>query len=176
MRHGVRKDCSRRGIQRTLARGAALAREAALIVFHSDEKSTYPGLVDEAFAGKRVLHVQTNSRLVRATWNPLFPINHEEALARDLMSRLRRQSWLVSKRRRYLDLGLHIHIAYRNLVRKRFNKDHASPAQLLGFAPRRLTAQELLSWRQDWGASSLHPLSKGRVTVTEGLKYRSTAA
>ena len=42
---------------------------------------------------------------------------------RDLMGRLRRESWLVSKKRRYLDLGLQVHMAYRNLVRKRFNHD-----------------------------------------------------
>jgi hypothetical protein len=34
---------------------------------------------------------------------------------------------------------------------------------MLGFVPRRLTVHELLSWRQDWGARSVHPLSrKGR--------------
>ena len=34
--------------------------------------------------------------------------------------------------------------------------------QRLGFVERRLTEEELLSWRQDWGRSSLHPLARAR--------------
>ncbi len=84
---------------------------------------------------------------------------------RDLMGRLRRESWLVSKKRRFLDIALHVHMAYRNLVRRRFNTDRESPAELLGFVPRRLTAYELLSWRQDWKAESIHPLSRSGETI-----------
>ncbi len=84
---------------------------------------------------------------------------------RDLMGRLRRESWLGSKKRRYLDLGLQVHMAFRNLIRNRFNRDQASPAQLLGFVSRRLTFNEALSWRQDWGKRSIHPLSRGRSTL-----------
>jgi hypothetical protein len=80
-------------------------------------------------------------------------------MARDLMGRLRRQSWLVSKKRRYLDVALALFIAWRNLVRRRFNFDEESPAQVLEFAPRRMTEEELLSWRQEWGRRSIHPLT-----------------
>jgi hypothetical protein len=159
-RHGVRKDRSIRGIRRTFARGAWIARDASSIHLDTDEKSSYPGLGAKAFGRQRLEHRRTKSKLVRATWNPLFPINHEEAMLRDLMGRMRRESWLVSKKRRYLDLGLQVHMAYRNLVRRRFNRDQESPAQLLGFAPRRLTPSELLSWRQDQGERSIHPLSR----------------
>jgi hypothetical protein len=159
-RYGVRKDRSIRGIRRTFARGAWIARDASSIHLNTDEKSSYPGLGAKAFGRQRLEHRRTNSKLVRATWNPLFPINHEEAMLRDLMGRMRRESWLVSKKRRYLDLGLQVHMAYRNLVRRRFNRDQESPAQLLGFAPRRLTPSELLSWRQDQGERSIHPLSR----------------
>ena len=103
----------------------------------------------------------------RTRSNPLFPINHTEAMARDLMGRLRRRSWLASKKRRYLDLGLQIFMAYRNLVRRRFNWDEESPAELLGFAPRRIRESEALSWRQDWGARSVHPLSEGDRSVEQ---------
>jgi len=44
-------------------------------------------------------------------------------------------------------------------VRLRFNYDDSSPAQMLGFAPRRFTETEVLGWRQDWGARSQHPLA-----------------
>ena len=38
----------------------------------------------------------------RGYGTPLFPINHTEAILRDHTGRLRRQSWLASKLRRYL--------------------------------------------------------------------------
>ena len=107
----------------------------------------------------------TNSKLARTTWNPLFPINHTEAIMRDLMGRLRRESWLVSKRRRYLDLALHVFAAYRNYVRRRFNEDQASPAQKLGFVPRRMKPGELLSWRQELGRESIHPLAQNQESI-----------
>ena len=159
-RFGPRKDLSSRSVRRTLRRGADLAKELLVVVFESDEKSTYPALAKEVFGAKRIIHRTTNSKLARTTWNPLFPINHTEAMARDLLGLLRRESWLASKKRRYLDLGLQMWMAYRNLVRKRFNRDEESPAQLLGFAGRRMSCGELLSWRQDWGKDSIHPLSR----------------
>ena len=123
------------------------------------KKSSYGELAKEAFGSDRLVHGRTSSRLPRTVANPLFPINHTEAMARDLMGRLRRESWLVSKARRYLDLGLQIFMTYRNLVRRRFNYDENSPAQVLGFAPRRLTETEVLGWRQDWGKRSPAPLA-----------------
>jgi len=175
-RHGARKDLSRRGVARTLARGAAMAAEAEEVKLETDEKSSYPGLAAKAFGEHRLTHRQTNSKLVRATWNRLFAINHEEAVMRDLMGRLRRESWLVSKMRRYLDLGLQLHMAFRNLVRRRFNYDEWSPAQWLGFAPCRLTPQEVLSWRQERGAQSVHPLSRRGRTLEQWRTRRTLAA
>ena len=174
-RYGPRKDLSRRALKRTLRRGADLALDLPFVVLSTDEKSSYPGLAGEAFGKHRLIHLRTNSKLARTTWNPLFPINHTEALARDLMGRLRRQSWLASKKRRYLDLGLQLFMAYRNFVRKRFNYDEESPAQLLGFAPRRLRPGEVLSWRQDWNEESIHPLSL-RGTSIESWRRRAARA
>jgi len=164
-RFGPRKDLSSRSVRRTLERGAKVARDLPFVVFQSDEKSTYPGLARQAFGASQVLHMATNSKLVRLSWNPLFPINHTEAMARDSMSRLRRESWLGTKKRRFLDLALHTWMAYRNLVRKRFNRDGESPAEMLGFCDRRLTPDELLSWRQDWGLESSHPMSRRGVPI-----------
>ena len=175
-RHGIRKDLSPRAVARTLALGAKLVPRADGVLLDTDEKPSYPAAAEKAFGKKRLMHRRTNSRLVRATWNPLFAINHEEAMMRDLMGRLRRRSWLVSKKRRYLDLALHIHMAYRNLVRKRFNSDRESPAQLLGFAPRRLTAHEILSWTQKRGHASIHPLSRSGETVSSWCRRRRATA
>jgi hypothetical protein len=172
-RFGKRKDLSRRSVFRTLRRGAELAREG-LVFVQTDEKASYPAALRKAFGrGRPVLHHRTNSRLARGTWNPLFPINHTEAMARDLLGRLRRESWLVSKLRRYLDLGLQLWMAYRNYVRRRFNHDPESAAQRLGFVPRRLRPGELLSWRQDWGVRSAHPLSSGRESIEERAARRA---
>jgi len=175
-RHGIRKDLSRRSVKRTLERGADIAQEVLVVTLDTDEKSTYLVLAAEAFGEERLDHRRTNSKLVRRTFNPLFPINHEEALMRDLMGRLRRRSWLVSKKRRYLDLGLQVHMAYRNLVRRRFNDDEESPAQLLGFTPRRLTPWEVLSWRQDWGGRSIYPIARNAQSVDEWFQRASIAA
>ena len=160
-RFGPRQDTSRAAIRRTLEHGARLVEELEKVVLETDEKSTYPGLAAEVFGADRLEHRTTNSQLARMTWNPLFPINHTEAMLRDLSGRLRRESWLSSKQRRYLDLGLHLAMAYRNYVRRRFNFDEKSAAQLAGFVKRRLGPGELLSWRQDWGAQrSIHPLDR----------------
>jgi hypothetical protein len=97
-------------------------------------------------------------------------------MARDLMGRLRRQSWLVSKKRRYLDVALALFIAWRNLVRRRFNFDEESPAQALEFAPRRMTEEELLSWRQEWGRRSIHPLAWNAESIERCGQRRFQAA
>lgn len=164
-RSGKRKDRSRRSVVRTLRRLRDLADNLRTIFIATDQKSAYPGAIAEVFRGRRVVHDTTNSREPRTTCNPLFPINHAEALARDLMGRLRRRSWLVSKKRRWLDSALHVFLAYRNLVRRWRNRSPESPAQLLGFAPRRLTFHELCSWRQDWGRRSLHPLTRTSQSI-----------
>ena len=83
------------------------------------------------------------------------------------VGRLRRELWLISKKRRYLDLALQVHMAYRNLVRRRFNRDKESLAQLLGFLPRGLKPAEVLLWRQDWKERSPHPLSCREVNIQQ---------
>ena len=172
-RLGPRKDLSARSVLRTLRRGADLVKELSHVVFESDEKSSYPRLARKAFGASRLEHRKTNSKLVRTSWNPLFPINHTEAMVRDLLGRLRRESWLVSKKRRYLDLGIQLWMAYRNYVRKRFNRDAESSAEILGFVPRRMTYGELLSWRQDWGLASIHPFSRRGVSILERSERRA---
>jgi transposase-like protein len=168
-RFGRRRDRSRRSLRRTLGRGRDLVRGLDQVVFQTDLKSSYVALAKEAFDEERLVHSQTSGRLPRTVANPLFPINHTEAMARDLSGRLRRESWLASKKRRFLDLGLQVFLAYRNYVRRRFNFDRQSPAEMLGFAPRRFEETELLSWRQDWAGSSIHPLASVQESVEDRL-------
>ena len=158
-RHGPRRDKSMRANRAVLTRGAQICRKLKRVVLETDEKSSYPNLAARAFGRRRLTHHRTSSKLPRTTWNPLFPINHTEAMVRDLMSRLRRRSWLASKHGWCLDLHLQLFMTYRNYVRYRFNGEAASPAQLLGFVDQRMTPQHVLSWRQDWGPLSIHPLA-----------------
>ena len=95
---------------------------------------------------------------------------------RDMMGRLRRESWLVSKCSQFLDLALQVHMAQRNLVQSRFNYDDKSPAQMLGFVHRRLTKGEVLSWSQRWGKRSLHPLARRGKSVAEYQEAMDQAA
>ena len=150
---------SRAAVRAVLRRGAELCPHHSTVSLQTDEKSTYPKLARTVFGARRLQHERTSSRLPRTTWNPLFPINNTEAIARDLTGRLRRESWLVSKRRWFLNFQLEIFAAFRNFVRRRFNRDQESPAQLLGFVGRRMRPTELLSWRQDWADLSIHPLA-----------------
>ena len=172
---GKRRDRSLNALRRTLSRGRDLVGGLQHVLLETDKKTAYERMARAAFGEDRLAHRRTSSRLPRTEANPLFPINHTEAMARDLMGRLRRESWLVSKLRRYLDLGLQVFLAYRNYVRCRFNYDEESPAELLGFAPRRLRETELIGWRQDWGGSSIHPLARAVESIEE-VRARVTRA
>lgn len=174
-RFGPREDRSHEAIARTLARGRELVGKVWEVRLETDEKTAYGPLARQAFEGKTLLHETTSSKLARMTWNPLFPINHTEAIMRDLMGRLRRESWLVSKMGKYLDLALQMWMTDRNLVKRRFNFDPASPAETLGFTSRRWTVQEVLGWRQDWGERSVHPLARGRVRTVAEERVRGAA-
>ena len=154
-RHGPRKTRSNTAVRRTLDRAAALTGGHPQVFIQSDEKSSYPKLVRDAFPGKPVVHQTTNSKLIRNIKNPLFPINQTEAIARDLLGRLRRDSWLVSKKRRYLDQAFQAFMAWKNYVRPRYNGEKLTPAQQAGFCSRRYKIGELLGWRQDWYGRSL---------------------
>ena len=76
---------------------------------------------------------------------------------------------------RYRDLCLAAWGCWRNYVRRRFNPDKESPAQMLGFVDRRMTEEELLSWRQDWRGRSIHPLERKARSIQQ-VQGRSRAA
>ncbi len=152
---GKRQDQSRETVRRTLARAVPMVRGLQNVVVQSDEKSTYPGLLREAFGAGRLEHQTTSSKQERTIQNPLFPINQMEAISRDLLGRLRRESWLVSKKRCFLDLAFQMLMAWKNYVRPRFNRDQESPAMFAGLLGRRLTPGELVGWRQDFGQDRL---------------------
>ncbi|MEM7199676.1 MAG: hypothetical protein AAF628_05380 [Planctomycetota bacterium] len=158
-RWGRRPSRSRAAVHSVLRRGAKLCEKLPRVRLETDEKSTYPTLAARAFGRERLEHECTSSKVARDTRNPLFPINHTEAMARDLNGRLRRESWLVIKRRWFLNLQLEIYAAFRNFVRPRFNGERKTPAQWVGWVDAPLSPNQLMAWRQDWGPRSGHPSS-----------------
>jgi transposase-like protein len=166
--HGKRQDLGRACVHKVLRRFRTLldGQPATLI---TDQKGLYAALSRRLF-GDQVAHLKFSGKLARTTLNPLFPINHTEAMLRDNCGRLRRRSWLVSKRATCLLLQLQLFTAYRNWHRKRTNDDDdgRTPAVVLGVLPRQLDWSELLAWRQDWRLRSIHPGSaSGQQTVLE---------
>jgi len=153
-------------VRAVCSRLARLVPEGTLVL-RTDEKPTYPGILRSVF-GKRVVHETTAGTLHRGTHNALFPINTTLAMTRDNMGRLRRRSWLVSKRRQDLLAHARMFQVYRNYVRRRFNRDRGweTPGKLLRLLPRQLFASEVVAWRQDWGKHSMHPMSRnGRIVI-----------
>jgi hypothetical protein len=151
----------------------ALARKvpAGNILLRTDQKRSY-GVIARSVFGERLVHETTAGTLVRNTHNPLFPINTTLAMTRDNCGRLRRRSWLVTKKAERLQNHLVLFTVYRNYVRRRFNRDGEAdtPAKFLGLLPRNLHRQEVLAWRQDWGDLSIHPMSSlGSHTVREAV-------
>ena len=111
-RHGVRKDLSRRAVGRDPRPGSVPSlHEPEVCCSRPTRRRATPQPPGEPSAADGWSMGRRTASWCGATWNPLFAINHEEAVMRDLMGRLRRESWLVSKKRRYLDLALHLHMA-----------------------------------------------------------------
>ena len=155
-RHGKRPDHSAVCVRHVLERLRELTPEGPVFL-SSDLKASYERIARRVF-GARLVHERTPSVLVRASFNPLFPINTTLAMTRDNCGRLRRRSWLVSKKGQYLQLQMNVFTVYRNYVRRRFNRDkpHETPAVKLRLLPRQLAIAEVLAWRQDL-PESIHP-------------------
>jgi len=171
-RVGRRRDRSRAALMLALKELDRWTREHPKVLLETDEKSLYPVLARRVLGADRLVHSTVNSRLVRDTFNPLFPVNHTEAMARDLTGRLRRDSWLSSKERRHLNLQLMVFMTWRNYVRRRFNHDRRSAAQCLGLVERRMRFHEVVGWRQDWGELSIHPMARRLESVREARQRR----
>ena len=169
-RNGPRPDQSRSCVQAVMT---ALAERVpkGTFVLRTDQKASYATIAKAVF-GERVVHETTAGTLVRSTHNPLFTINTTLAMTRDNCGRLRRKSWLVTKKAERLQNHLLLFTVYRNYVRRRFNRDKEvdTPAKILGLLPRNLHRDEVLAWRQDWGDLSIHPMSPdGARTVRQAM-------
>lgn len=165
-KHGKREDDSVKALSRVFKRLKACCGEETSFTFVSDKKTAYARLLRDFF-GPGIEHKRISSKRKRDQTNPLRFINLTNAMARDLNGRLRRESWLVSKQRKFLRLQLHVFAAFRNFIRRRVNRRPGTPAQMLGFLPRPARFEELLSWRQDWGLTSIHPIANQAASIAE---------
>lgn len=156
-KHGTRADQSAERVRDVLTQLRKLVGDAPLTL-RSDQKSSYATIAREVF-GDRLVHETTSGKAPRTTSNPLFAINTTMAMTRDNCGRLRRRTWLVSKKAAMLAEHLHIFTVYRNYVRRRFNRDKPDwpSARFLGLLERSLEVSEVLGWRQDWGERSVSP-------------------
>ncbi len=167
---GPRPDQSSECVRQVLATLAQKVPDGKILL-HTDQKASYATIATSVF-GDRLVHETTAGTLVRNTHNPLFSINTTLAMTRDNCGRLRRKSWLVTKKADRLQNHLLIFTIYRNYVRQRFSRDKEvdTPAKFLGLLPRNLYQQEVLAWRQDWGDLSIHPMSAdGAHTVRQAV-------
>lgn len=145
--HGRRRAGSDAAVRRCLA---TLARHAeGPVRLDSDRKPSY-GRIGRKLLGRQFRHVTHDAARRRDRANPLFPINHTNAMVRYGLARLRRRTWCVTRRRGWLELALHAWAGRFNFCRGITIKTATSPAMALGLAHRRLHLTEWLSWRQDW--------------------------
>jgi transposase-like protein len=145
-KHGRRPTESAKAVRSVLEKLLPLVPGA--VVLDSDHKPSYQRIGRDLF-GKRFFGRQHDAKRRRDEKNPLFPINHTSARLRHFMSRLRRRSWCVSKKKAKLACHLDIAKVWTNYARGITNKTRTTPAQALGVAPRRYRIEEILSWRQD---------------------------
>lgn len=148
--HGRRPSRSDAAVRRCLAWLARSSR--GVVKLDSDRKPSY-GRIARRLLEHRLLHRTHDADAPRNRLNPLFPINHSNAMARYCLARLRRRSWCVTKRRVWLERTLDMYAGWLNYCRGITIRTPTSPAQALGLARRRLLISEWLSWRQDWHAA-----------------------
>ena len=166
---GRRVDRSRAACRSVFRSAAKLQPGATEVQLESDDKRTYPGYFQDAFAAVSRSHRVTSSKAPRGVGTPLFPINLTEAVMRDHAGRVRRDSWLVSKCRTYLNQHLAFYASWKNWVLTRFNRDEYAPGVLAGMAPRNLSVNEFLGWRQAWGRRSPCPFGSGAESMLDLL-------
>ena len=100
------------------------------------------------FGGQPVAHATIKSTETRDYSNPLFPINHTNALFRDSVSRLVRRSWAVSKRRERLESHLWLFVVFRNMIRGITRRAwEVTSAMAVGLVDKKMRWSEILKWR-----------------------------
>ena len=157
-RFGRRRSGSREAVRRTLQAWKEAAGPQGAVQIETDRKSSYRGLLREVFPVGQPHHATHSSKAPRTYANPLFPINHTNALLRDSVSRLVRRSWGASKERWRLERHLWVFVVFRNYVRGITRRARrVSSAMAAGVVRRMLSWSEVLRWRWPFfGADPAH--------------------
>lgn len=146
-RFGRRRSGSRTAVEGCFATLSRVHGPVGLVVVQTDCKNAYSAILRKEF-GERLAHSRFLSRRRRDHRNPLFPINHTLAMARDGVSRLVRRSWGASKKRERLEEHAWIWATWRNYVRGITNEaPRVTPAMAAGVASRRWRIRQLCAWK-----------------------------
>jgi hypothetical protein len=149
---GRRRNGSREVVRRVLTTlRNSCARGGPRPTLVSDEKGSYVGAVRDLFGVRGLRHERVSGELPRTTWNPLFGINHMEAMLRYGMSRLIRDTFCGSKKGSHLAHHLALHRVWWNCWRWQTNRSRRTPAMAAGVLGRRLEMEELFGWSEAFG-------------------------
>ena len=144
---GKRKSGSREAVAACFKTLAEVHFPRGPVAVETDKKSSYVSTLRRIF-GERLCHGRTHSREKRNYANPLFPINHTLAMARDCVSRLVRRTWAASKKRERLAWHAWIWAVWRSYVRPITNDAPlVSAAMVAGVAKRRWRIPQVCAWR-----------------------------
>jgi hypothetical protein len=163
-REGPRKDRHKTAVAKVMRTMVWHLQPRRPRFFHlvTDEEPTYRGIFDRvrrALPKTMGFHVPYKGDAApRDPENPLFRINVSQAILRDRLGRLRRRSWLNSKSRKWLNRMISMNICVRNYVRPIRNDASYTPGEGVEIPDGRLSYQQVVGWRQDWGVElSLRP-------------------
>ena len=145
---GKRQNESRRVVADVFERAKNRLAPESTVDLTTDEKTTYAPLARAKFGDQLRNHVQVSSKAPRSPGSALHPINLTQAMWRDGLGRLRRRSWLASKRRSWLEKHAWIYVAFRNYVRPRFNGDESTPGMVIGVQKKMWRFEDLLGWNR----------------------------
>ena len=115
-----------RGIERDDSREEARAKVMATIARCAKDRITvaadalacYPKVIKAAMPQADIKQIHSRKKEIDGKFDPLFGINHTCALLRHDLSRLRRKTWVTTKRLDRLFLHLYLYIAYHNKYSK----------------------------------------------------------
>ena len=108
----VREDTRSDARQQVMATVAKCAKDQITVA--CDAHTTYPIIIKAAMPQAYIKTIPNSKRDHDGTFDLLFGINHLCAVLRHDLSRLRRKSWVTTKKASRLYWHLYLYIAYRN--------------------------------------------------------------
>ena len=124
-----------------------LAPAGSTLRIRSDEHRAYPRAF-RRMQGVSVHHERTSSKAARTPRNPLFPVNRLDLLARHGGANHKRETIAFSKRFGAVLERFAVFAVWLNFCKSRSEKRRdATPAQVLGLTPKKLSSADVLQTR-----------------------------